>query len=184
MKRRSARPFAVEIKHSRLNPPSFLDIFGERRAIPKRSQAAVEPRQASLLAFEPQEHAEGVQAFKPAEPQARRVLPALKPIFALSEQEETEVPEKEFQTSVRAKVRRAPRRVSQPAKPVSPELTLQRNAFVPEPTAPPPVQTQSSQAQAFEQSAIRRRGDWRARPERSTLPLGERWKHRLLPRIR
>ena len=186
MKRRSARPFAVEIKHSRSSPAPSHDIFGDRRAIPQRSQAVVEPRRARSLAFEPIEHSEVTMASKPAEQQTRRVLPALRPIFALSEPEPTEVPEKEVQTPVRARARRAPRRVSQRANPVAPDLDIQMTAPAPKPIASEPVQsveTQTPHGQPSPQS-VSRRGGWRTRQDRSSLPPGERWKHRLLPRIR
>ena len=175
MKRRSARPFTVEVKNTRPSRVALADT-------------TTRPRESQTLWWDlPTETAEKPAVAQPAAPvasappeaPARRVLPSLMPMFST----EPETPEVDEAASIerlprvrRAKVaakpatKRAPK--ADAARPiVTPAPAVSRPA--PAPSAPAPARAAVSQPTAMPARAIRlsRQAD--------TLKAGERWKRRL-----
>ncbi|MCJ2139759.1 hypothetical protein [Methylobacterium sp. E-066] len=175
MKRRSARPFTVEVKHTRTSRVALVD-------------ATMRPRENHDLWWDIPE----VTVDKPAEPAAapvvladparpeapaRRVLPSLMPMFATASEPETaeadEAPTIERLPRVRrakAATKRAPKPATEAARPVfTPAPAISRQPT----SAPAPVTAAPAQPAAMPVRPIRlsRQGD--------TLKAGERWKRRL-----
>jgi hypothetical protein len=186
MKRRSARPFTVEVKHTRTSRASLTDATARTRkgqdlwrGIPlDRSD---EPSEVKSVRPAPVVHSEPVQPKAPAP----RVLPSLVPTFSMPV--ESEVPEvREVPAAERLpRVRRAKPPAELVQKPASrtgagrapcagsaiqPQVTP---AAAPASIAKPVVATQPAAAQA--------RTARRSQPA-VTLRAGERWKRRL-PRV-
>ena len=183
MKRRSARPFTVEVKHTRTAHASLTDATARSRSgqnlwrdLPLAvTDKPAEVQPASVVCAEP----------APPVAPARRVLPSLVPMFSMPVELETpevrEAPAPERLPRVRRV--KPPAKREQPAagaiaaKPVPDELKVQRQA------APPiaaPALTQGS-------TIIRQPASVQARTARRTqqataLRPGERWKRRL-PRV-
>ncbi|KNY19725.1 hypothetical protein [Methylobacterium sp. ARG-1] len=177
MKRRSARPFTVEVKNTRPSRVALADT-------------TMRPRESQTLWWDlPTETAEKPAVAQPAAPvasappeaPARRVLPSLMPMFTTEDEPDTaaadEVPSIERLPRVRrAKVaatpatKRAPK--AEAARPIfTPAPAVSRPA--PAPSAPAPAQAAVNQPAAMPTRAIRlsRQAD--------TLKAGERWKRRL-----
>jgi hypothetical protein len=180
MKRRSARPFTVEIKHTRTSRVSLTDatartrtsqnVWGTELAAAANGTAEVEPTHVP--------RAEPVRAETPA----RRVLPSLVPMFAMPvEPEASEVRE----TPAEERVPRV-RRVKPPAKrtrtsavadvatPVSDEAQIQQQV-----TPSVMVATIAADAAAIAQPALAQVRSARRTQQAATLKPGERWKRRL-----
>jgi hypothetical protein len=186
MKRRSARPFTVEVKHTRTSRASLTDATARTRKGQDlwrgiRLDPSDEPSEVKPVQPAPVVHSEPVQS----KALAPRVLPSLVPTFSMPV--EPEVPEvREVPAAERLpRVRRA----KPPAEPVQkpaartgagrgpragseiqPQVTP---AAAPAPIAKPAVVTQLALAQL--------RTPRRSKPT-ETLRAGERWKRRL-PRV-
>ncbi|EIZ82529.1 hypothetical protein WYO_4883 [Methylobacterium sp. GXF4] len=178
MKRRSARPFTVEVKNTRPSRVALADT-------------TTRPRESQTLWWDlPTETAEKPAVAQPAptapvasappEAPARRVLPSLMPMFTTEDEPDTaadEAPSIERLPRVRrAKVaakpatKRAPK--AEAARPIfTPAPAVSRPA--PAPSAPAPARAAVNQPAAMPTRAIRlsRQAD--------TLKAGERWKRRL-----
>lgn len=184
MKRRSARPFTVEIKHTR----TFRALLSDATARSRKGHdlwrdlpvfAANKP---DVVKFAPLGHSE------PARPEApvRRVLPSLVPMFAMPVEPETlEVrvaPPVERVSRVR-RVKLPVQREQQPATEVvaaRPALTEQivRMQVTPVITASP----QATASTVVGQPASPQPRTARRTQQALTLRPGERWKRRL-PRV-
>jgi hypothetical protein len=183
MKRRSARPFTVEVKQTRASRAFLTDATARSRkgqdlwrGIPL--DPGGEPVEVKPVRPAPVVHSEPVQSKAPTP----RVLPSLVPTFSMPV--EPEVPEAPApkrlprvrrvkppaepvqKPATRTSARRGPRAVS----PIQPQLIP---AAAPAPIAKPVVATQPAAAQA--------RTARRSQPT-ETLRAGERWKRRL-PRV-
>ncbi|WP_342110383.1 hypothetical protein [Methylobacterium sp. SI9] len=187
MKRRSARPFMVEVKHARTPRTALRDAEPQARPDkvlwPELTQAEPKPAPPAL---------EAAPAPRPGpkEPEApvRRVLPSLVPMFESAAEPE---PEPAIEPTPR---RGRPRRertqaVAQPIQkttPVEPMPEIRPIAVQPEALPPKPVakgqvvKAQVAKAQV-EPGAAARPVTWRRTKE---LRLGERWKRRLPPYLR
>ena len=180
MKRRSARPFTVEIKHTRTSRVSLIDatartrtsqsVWGAELTAAAKSTAEVEPTYVPP--------AEPVRAETPT----RRVLPSLVPMFAMPvESEASEVREAHAEE-------RLPRvrRVKPPAKrtkssaiadvatPVSDEAQAQRQV----PMSAVDALAEADAAMTALPVAMQVRSARRTQ-QVATLKPGERWKRRL-----
>jgi hypothetical protein len=176
MKRRSARPFTVEVKHTRTSRVALVDA-------PTRSREnhdlwwdipAVTADKPAEALFAPAVQAEPTQ---PEAPPARRVLPSLMPMFASEPEaaEADEAPSIERLPRVRrakpaTATKRAPKPVAEVARPAvvaAPAATRQATG------TPAPVTAAPAQPTAMPVRPIRlsRQAD--------TLKAGERWKRRL-----
>jgi hypothetical protein len=186
MKRRSARPFTVEVKHTRTSRASLTDATARSRkghdlwrGIPLG--VGEEPSEVKPVLPAPVVHSEPVQPKAPAP----RVLPSLVPTFSMPV--EPEVPE------VRAvpDAERLPRvrRVKPPAEPVQtsaarigagrkPRAGSTAQPQVTPAAVPAPIATSGVEAQP---AAAQARTARRTQPA-ATLRAGERWKRRL-PRV-
>lgn len=181
MKRRSARPFVVEVKHTRSSRSSLNDAVEHNRAGPglwhgldvqgyverpdssQQPMVAVRSGDASKLGLEP----------------VRRILPSLLPIFAPSEPEPAAERTKPASEKV-SRVARKPR-----SEPVPHHEVLE---------VTPAVGIEALPAQYRPGAAVERVGDPMPRPTRlpvartkqksgdPALRPGERWKRRL-PRV-
>ncbi|TXM68788.1 hypothetical protein FV226_19605 [Methylobacterium sp. WL12] len=180
MKRRSARPFTVEIKHTRTSRVSLFDATAPTRV--GQSVWGAELATAADTATEvqptPVPHAEPARVEMPA----RRVLPSLVPMFAMPVEPETpevcKAPAEERLPRVR-RVKPSAKRTTTlakagAAKPVADEAQTQRqttlSAVVAIAEADPAVIAQPSLAQV--RSARRTQ-------QAAALRPGERWKRRL-----
>jgi hypothetical protein len=186
MKRRSARPFTVEVKHTRTSRAFLTDATARSRKGPDLWRGialgpSVEPVQVKPGQPAPVVHSKPVQPKAPAP----RVLPSLVPMFAMPVEPEVpavrEVPAPERLPRVRrvkppaeqvqklaavSSARRGPRARSA----IQPQVTP---AAVPASIATPVVVAQP----AVPQARTARRGQ-----QAETLRPGERWKRRL-PRV-
>ncbi|TXM69731.1 hypothetical protein FV226_18240 [Methylobacterium sp. WL12] len=180
MKRRSARPFTVEIKHTRTSRASLTeatahsrkgqDLWGGLTVAAADKPAEMQP--APLL------HSETSRSHTPA----RRVLPSLVPIFDMPvEPEILEVRKAPVEERL-ARVRRVKppanrtkaSSVATAAKPGADEVHTQRPA-----TASAVVAIAEVDASANPQSAVARVRSATRTKEVTTLRPGERWKRRL-----
>ncbi|SFM16625.1 hypothetical protein [Methylobacterium pseudosasicola] len=175
MKRRSARPFTVEVKHTRTSRVALVD-------------ATTRPREhhdlwwdiPAVTADKPTEPADApVVPAEPARPEApaRRVLPSLVPMFSTASEpeapEEDEAPTIERLPRVR-RVKTASKRAPKPAAEAVRPVFTPAPAIARQPTSAPAAATAApAQPAAMPVRPIRlsRQGD--------TLKAGERWKRRL-----
>ncbi|WP_082504710.1 hypothetical protein [Methylobacterium sp. Leaf111] len=180
MKRRSARPFTVEIKHTRTSRVSLIDatartrtsqnVWGAELTAAANATAEVEPTHVPC--------AEPVRVEAPA----RRVLPSLVPMFAMPvEPADSEVRE----ASAQERLPRV-RRVKPPAKrtkssaiadvatPVSDEAQAQRQV----PTSAVAAIAEADAAGVALPVVAQVRSARRTQ-QVATLKPGERWKRRL-----
>jgi hypothetical protein len=186
MKRRSARPFTVEVKHTRTSRASLHEATSRSRKGHDLWQGLPlvgddEPAETQPVQPTPEARAEPIRAEAPA----RRVLPSLVPTFAMPvEPEGPKAPE------VPA-VDRLPRvrRVKPPAEPVQtsaarigagrkPRAGSTAQPQVTPAAVPAPIATSGVEAQP---AAAQARAARRTQPA-ATLRAGERWKRRL-PRV-
>ncbi|TXN08258.1 hypothetical protein FV222_01085 [Methylobacterium sp. WL103] len=180
MKRRSARPFTVEIKHTRTSRASLADAT----ARPHNDQdlwgnltVAVAYKPAEMLPA-PLVHSEPLRLHTPA----RRVLPSLVPMFDMpvvpEDPDVREEPSEERLPRVRRVKPLAKRTkalaVATEAKPAANEVEPQRPA-----TPSAAVAIGEIDATANSQSAIARLRSATRKQEVATLRPGERWKRRL-----
>lgn len=183
MKRRSARPFTVEIKHTRTSRASLTDATARSRkgqdlwrdlpvAAPDKP-AAVQP---ALVA-----HSEPVRAEAPA----RRVLPSLVPIFSLSDEPEAsevrEVPSVEPLPQVR-RPKEVVKRKLRPAAKAAAARPAAEPTLQPQATPAIPASSMATAPAVVSQAALLQPRPVRRAPQALTLRPGERWKRRL-PRV-
>jgi hypothetical protein len=186
MKRRSARPFTVEVKNTRTSRASLFDATARSRKsndlwrglplVGDDKPAEVKPIQPVSVAS-----SEAAQL----EPPARRVLPSLVPTFAMPvapevlAERKTPVPERlprvrrvksAAEPAQKSAARVSPRRGPRAEPVIQPRVTP---AAVPASITAPVMVSQPAVAQA---RTVRR-----SQPA-ETLRLGERWKRRL-PRV-
>jgi hypothetical protein len=178
MKRRSARPFTVEVKNTRPSRVALADT-------------TTRPRENQTLWWDlPTETAEKPAVAQPApaapvasappEAPARRVLPSLMPMFTTEDEPDTAVDEapsierlprvRRAKVAAKPATKRAPK--AEAARPIfTPSPAVSRPA--PAPSAPVPARAAVNQPAAMPTRAIRlsRQAD--------TLKAGERWKRRL-----
>ncbi|MGU3286105.1 hypothetical protein [Methylobacterium mesophilicum] len=170
MKRRSARPFTVEVKHTRTSRVALVDTTARHRDNPDLwwdipPDTADKPTEAAFAPAAPVEPA-------PPETPARRVLPSLVPMFATASEPDADEADDAPSVERLPRVRRA-KAVSKPASKVpskraqTPVVTVARPVLAPAPVAV------VSQPAAMPTRPVRlsRQGD--------TLKAGERWKRRL-----
>jgi len=174
MKRRSARPFTVEVKHTRTSRVALVDTTTRPREhhdlwwdIP--AATADKPAEALLAPAAPAE---------PAQPEApaRRVLPSLMPMFAAAS--EPEAPEADEAAPIERlpRVRRAKAATKRAPKPVAEPVP----AFVAAPAiSRPATSTPASATAATVQPAAMPVRPIRLSRQADTLKAGERWKRRL-----
>jgi hypothetical protein len=179
MKRRSARPVVVEVKRTRTSSTSITaHAFG--RSLPSRDLWKGLPLHdvAPSVAEKPEQQAKVVHQPAKAAEQTRRVLPAITPIFVLSEPEPREEPAGSDAPTTRShrtggeRKRRAsavrPTAESVPATPAVSATDRIDAAQAPEPTPSTPTHLQQPRSN---------RREWTSRqPE---LRRGEGWKRRL-----
>ncbi|MCJ2085999.1 hypothetical protein MKK88_08315 [Methylobacterium sp. E-005] len=183
MKRRSARPFMVEVKHARTSRTALK--APESQARPDK---VLWPELAQALAQaepKPVQHAfEAAPAprAEPKEPDApvRRVLPSLVPMFQGADEPEVEAEPQPEAPPRRTRRKRAPV-AAQPAReatPAEPAPEIRPAAPRPAPMAAKPTAAAPVEPRP---GAASRPATWRRTKE---LPLGERWKRRLPPYLR
>jgi hypothetical protein len=174
MKRRSARPFMVEVKSTRGGRASLTSPDTRTRPDaglwPELAQAAVAPPQPSP---KPDVPAPSAQRPEQKEPPARRVLPSLVPMFEVPVEPE---PEPVAAPARRTRRERAPA-VAQAARA---EAVVEPAPQAP-PVAPRPEPAVAASALRVPPAAAGedpspRPTTWRRTKE---LRLGERWKRRL-----
>jgi hypothetical protein len=184
MKRRSARPFMVEVKHTRTARASLTAAKPrtgpDKDLWPELIEAEAKPAQPdhqAALAPRPEERV--------AEAPVRRVLPSLVPMFQIPAEPDVEPEaEPEPETAAIPRVRR-PRARSGRAPAVAPAAVgaapaesaaePRRAVARPEPVAQEPA-VQPSPAAPGHAPSPRPAAPWRRANE---LRLGERWKRRL-----
>jgi len=181
MKRRSARPFVVEVKSTRSSRSSLADAFTRTRSGPSLWHGVPLEAEAKPPAPEVQPRTPAVAASKAAaqEP-SRRVLPALVPLYVPSEPEPQERASREpVRSRSVAKAGRKPRsgpamvettdRLVQAAaeRPAAPRMALT------EPVVPEPLQARIAPTMP---PRLDRRDRSQRHPE---LRRGEHWKRRL-----
>lgn len=180
MKRRSARPFTVEIKNARTSRFSLTDVMGSTRTSQNiwgtemiaSANTAAEFQPTPVPRSEP-ERVEGP---------ARRVLPSLVPIFAMPVEAEAFVVIKAPAEERLPRVRRVKRTanltkalaMADAAKPVSDRAPAQQQAAHSNAVAIP-----EADATVVAQPAVARARSARRTQQAPTLRLGERWKRRL-----
>ena len=185
MKRRSARPFMVEVKQTRTTRASLTAPRPEPRSSASLWQdlleAEAKPSQLDLQA------APAVPAARPEEPPAqapaRRVLPSLLPMFEVSEPEPA--PATEAEPAAKPRMRRPRNRAEQApegaaAASPAPKPVARTHRAEPQPapdTASDIAEEPAGPGPAAGQApSPRTAGSWRRGGE---LRLGERWKRRL-----
>lgn len=179
MKRRSARPFMVEVKHART--PRTALTAPEPQARPAKvlwpELAQIEPKPAQpVLEGAPTPRPESKESDAPV----RRVLPSLVPMFQGADE-----PEAEPEPPVEA----APRRTRRKRTPVAAQPARATTPAEPEPEIrPAAIRADVAAAMTVKPVAVEpgkgaapRPTTWRRTKE---LPLGERWKRRLPPFLR
>lgn len=189
MKRRSARPFTVEVKQTRTSRVSLADATARSRKVPDLWRglplnAGDKPAEVRPTPLEPKPVAPAAPV--QAEVPARRVLPSLVPTFAMPvEPEATE--ERAAVIDERLPRVRRPKQLTKRRLAPAAQVSLMHTAaakpapqprivpVVPTP-APPEMPTVITQPAPDKGRAARRS------KQPATLRLGERWKRRL-PRI-
>ncbi|MGH1571808.1 hypothetical protein ACRAWG_15405 [Methylobacterium sp. P31] len=186
MKRRSARPFTVEVKQTRTSRASLHEATARSRKGHELWRGLPLLGDDEPAKTQPVQTSSATRA-EPAQPDApaRRVLPSLVPTFSMPV--EPDVPEVREVSAVERLPR--VRRVKPPAEPAQkpPTRTSAKRGQSAEPTVQPqltpaavavPVATSIVTAQpAVPQARATRRGQ-----QAETLRPGERWKRRL-PRV-
>ena len=184
MKRRSARPFTVEIKHTRTSRASLPDAPARSRVgddLWGDLQAAVADKPAEMQPLR-LAHPEPAPSVAHAEPPARRVLPSLVPMFAMPvEPDAPEVgkaPEEERLPRVQ-RVKPPTKRKQKVVAQVDSALSFADADDEPDdtPVVASPDSTQASGAvngPALVQARTARRAQ-----QAAALRPGERWKRRL-----
>jgi hypothetical protein len=183
MKRRSARPFTVEVKHTRTSRASLTDATARSREgqnlwqglalVADDKPAEVQPMQSAPVA-----RSEPVQAEAPA----RCVLPSLVPTFAMpieaEAQEVREAPAAERLPRVRRPKQLTKREQKPTTKVVAAQLPRAESAT--QPGVTPAVASTSAETPAVvaRPAAILARSGRRTQ-QAVTLRPGERWKRRL-----
>ena len=186
MKRRSARPFMVEVKTTRTARASLtspnLRTRPDTILWPELIEAEAKPPQPDMpLPAPPRQERKEVEA------PVRRVLPSLVPMFQVSAETETETETEDGVEAVAPPVRRSrTRREPGPAVDKAAAVKATVAAPAPKPAAKPrpaaarpePVDAPAAHAPAAElaQGPSPRPAPWRRTKE---LRLGERWKRRL-----
>jgi hypothetical protein len=180
MKRRSARPFAVEIKHTRTSRVSLIDATARTRTSQNVWGGELTAAASATAEVEPTHvlRAEPVRVEAPA----RRVLPSLVPMFAMPvESEASEVRE----ASVKERLPRV-RRVKQAAKrtkssaPVDAAKPAAGEAQVQRQVAPSAVDAiAEADATVIALPVVSQVRSTRRTQQAATLKPGERWKRRL-----
>ncbi|GEL43585.1 hypothetical protein MEX01_41760 [Methylorubrum extorquens] len=189
MKRRSARPFTVEVKHARTSYASLADATARSRKGPDLWRglplsAGGKPAEVRPTPVEPKPVAPAAPV--QAKVQARRVLPSLVPTFAMPVEPEGTEERAALVDERLPRVRRLKQLTKRRQAPAA-QVSLMHTAaaelapqprIVPVVTSPaladvPPVTAQPAPAKG---RAARRN------QQPKTLRLGERWKRRL-PRI-
>lgn len=178
MKRRSARPFMVEVKHARTPRTALKDA--EPQARPDRvlwpELTQVEPKPAS-----PALEAAPAPRPEPKEPDApvRRVLPSLVPMFQSTGEPEPEPEPMIEPRRPRTRRERAPTvaQAVRKAAPVEPMPEIRPAVVRPEAAPSKPVTAKPAEPEPN----APRPTTWRRTKE---LRLGERWKRRLPPYLR
>lgn len=180
MKRRSARPFTVEIKQSRTPRVSLIDATARTRAGQNvwGAELTAAANAAAEVEFLPVPSAELSGAAVPV----RRVLPSLVPMFAMPvEPEVSEVPDAPAEEQL-PRVRR----VKPPAKrtktsPVADALKIAANEAQAQQLAAPPnaIATAEVDAAVTARPAVAQVRSARRTQQAATLRPGERWKRRL-----
>jgi hypothetical protein len=179
MKRRSARPFTVEIKHTRTSRTSLADATARTRSGQDlwQGQSLVADDRPAVMQPMPTVHSQ------PARPEAaaRRVLPSLVPMFAMPvEPEAAEVPPAPVVERlprvrrVKPQAQRKQASVSNSAPPAPANATAQRQT-APAIAAPAPLNASALVAQPVVAPARTSRLTQQA----AALRPGERWKRRL-----
>ena len=177
MKRRSARPFMVEVKHART--PRIASTAAEPQTRPDKVLWP-ELIQAETKALEPVFAASPAPRSEPksgeADAPVRRVLPSLVPMFESADAPEPAPEAPPRRTRVR---RERPAAVAQPARTEPPAEPVPETFSI---AAQPPVaiKPKAIAADAAE-GPVSRPMTWRRTKE---LRLGERWKRRLPPYLR
>lgn len=184
MKRRSARPFMVEVKHTRTARTSLTSPNPATRSNkslwPELAEAEAKPAQPDLPAAPAPRQEE-----RPAQAPARRVLPSLVPMFEIAAEPEA-APASEIEPAATPRVRRprapvervpsgAPAAARAPAAASKPRRAAARPepAVVPEAAEASPRAIPAPPGQAPSPRPV---PSWRRGNE---LRLGERWKRRL-----
>jgi hypothetical protein len=185
MKRRSARPFMVEVKHTRTARTSLTSSHPATRSDkslwPELAAAEVKPTPPDL-----QPAPAPRQEERPAQAPARRVLPSLVPMFEISAEPEATAAS-EAEPAATPRVRRPRARVEQAsAVATAPRAPVVEPAAKPRRVAPRPAPAVAPEAPEASARAIpapsgqapspRPVPSWRRGNE---LRLGERWKRRL-----
>ena len=179
MKRRSARPFTVEIKHTRTSRTSLSDATARSREGQDlwRGLTVAAADKPDVEQSAPLAHSE------PARPEApaRRVLPSLVPMFAMPVEPEMpamrEVPAKERLPRV-PRSKQPIKREQQPAtNEAATEQTARRQVSPAIAAFPPAAASIMSSQPALPQPRTARRTQ-----QAAALRPGERWKRRL-PRL-
>ncbi|MCJ2018991.1 hypothetical protein MKK84_16335 [Methylobacterium sp. E-065] len=180
MKRRSARPFMVEVKNARTPRTALRDVEPQARPDkvlwPELVQAA-EPKPRPVL---PALDAAPAPGLKEPDAPARRVLPSLVPMF-----QNTDEPEPEPEPAIeprRTRTRREKAPAVTPAvrtsTPVETLPEIRAAAIQPEAGPSKPL---AADPAGPKRGTPPRPAAWRRTKE---LRLGERWKRRLPPYLR
>lgn len=180
MKRRSARPFTVEIKHTRTSRASLTEATARSRKGQDLwgNLTVTNAEKPAEMQLSPLVHSEPSRPHTPA----RRVLPSLVPMFDMPVEpvvpEVREAPAEERMPRVRRVKPPANRTkasvVAADAKPAADEVQTQRQA-----TPSAAVAIAEVDATVNPQPAAARVRSARRAQEVATLRPGERWKRRL-----
>jgi hypothetical protein len=176
MKRRSARPFTVEVKNTRPSRVALVDT-------------TTRPRESHNIWWDiPAETAEKPEAARPAPPiasappeaPARRVLPSLMPMFTTEGEPETAAADEIPAIERLPRVRRA-KVAAKPAAKRAPKPDAARPVFTPAPAVSRPTTAPSALAptQAAASQPTMPARAIRLSRQADTLKAGERWKRRL-----
>lgn len=186
MKRRSARPFTVEVKHTRTSRASLSDATARSRKSNDLWQGL------PLIADNQPAEVKPVQPVQPAsseaarlETPARRVLPSLVPMFAMPVEPEVqaihEAPVPERLPRVRP-VKSAAEPLQKSAARVSPRRGPRAEPAIQPRVTPAAVPASITTPVMVSQPAVAQARTVRRSQPAETLRLGERWKRRL-PRV-
>lgn len=178
MKRRSARPFMVEVKNARTPRTALRDAEPQARPDkvlwPELVQATEPKPKPVLPALDPAP----APALKEPDAPARRVLPSLVPMFQNTDEPEPEPAIEPRRTRTRREKAPAVAQTVRTSKPVEPLPEIRAAAIRPDARPSKPV---SADPAGPDRSAPPRPASWRRTKE---LRLGERWKRRLPPYLR
>ncbi|KAB1080891.1 hypothetical protein [Methylobacterium soli] len=183
MKRRSARPFTVEVTHTRTSRASLTDATARSREGQNLWQglpliADDKPAEVQRMQPAPIARSEPVQPEAPA----RRVLPSLVPTFSMPiEPEAPEVPEVPAEERL-PRVRRLKQLTKREQKPKTKVIAAQpsRAASATQPRVKPAsVFTPAETSAVVARPASVLAGTGRRAEQALTLRRGERWKRRL-----